>query len=94
MGDIPDSDCPFYEALTPGQWVHSRNQIKHESMLLTVQKSRMKERKNKGTKEGSKETSDDNRFSRKYSFDICANTVPIVYRNCLKCYGIKVSHGP
>lgn len=55
MGDIPDSDCPFYEALTPGQWVHSRNQIKHESMLLTVQKSRMKERKNKGTKEGSKE---------------------------------------
>lgn len=63
MGDISDSYCPFYRALSPVRWVHSGNQIKHENILLTVQKSRMKERRNKGRKQG-KETPHDNRFSR------------------------------
>lgn len=47
------TDCSFCWVLSPGQWVHSGNQIRYENMLLAVQKSRMKVRRKKETKEGS-----------------------------------------
>lgn len=50
-------------ALSPSQWVHWGNQIRHENVLLTVQKSKGKERRKKGRKQR-KKTADDDSVSK------------------------------
>lgn len=63
--------------------------MRHENMLLTVHRSRIKEWRNKGTQEGRKHERLSQQPSVQHLYQHSANCV-----HRLKCYGFKASHRP